>query len=366
MKKLFGVLCCIFLSSIISKAADSTFTINGKFHKVRSGKIFLTIYSGDKTIKDSSVIKKGKFKFKGVANNPATAVLSLSSKPNDYFVFYLEPINFTINGVGDSLKLLTITGSSINDDDKILKKRMEYVSKWEESIDKPYSEAMKAKNKTVMDSLDEVSDNILKEKRKVIAAFVKDYPHSMRSAMAVVENYGYYAEADEVEPLYNSLDKNIQSSAKGVEIKKMIDAYKTVALGKVPPDFTQTTPEGKNISLSSLKGKYVLVDFWASWCGPCRRENPNVVKTYNQFKDKDFEIFGVSYDTKKPNWEKAIKDDGLAWYQVSDLLGWKNATSELYGIKAIPANLLLDRDGKIIAKNIFGKKLTEKLSEVFK
>jgi len=186
----------------------------------------------------------------------------------------------------------------------------------------------------------------------------------MRSAIAITENFGYYAEAEEVEPLYNALSNDLKNSTKGIAIKNMIEVYKTVGIGKVPPDFTQTTPEGKNISLSSLKGKYVLVDFWASWCGPCRRENPNIVKNFHQYKDKGFDIFGVSYDTKKPNWEKAIKDDGLEWKQVSDLQGWKNSTSALYGIKAIPTNFLLDKEGKIIAKNIFGKKLTQKLSEI--
>lgn len=363
MKKIITLLSFAFFISIISKASDTTFTINGKFDKVKSGKVYLTIF-GNPQIKDSAIIKNGRFKFKGVSKDPATAVLTLESKQNDNYVFYLEPKTITIYGVGDSLKLLTIKGSPINDDNKILKQRMEYVTKWEESAGKLYGEASKEKNKTVTDSLDAVFENILKEKRNVVAAFVKDYPKSMRSAMAITENFAYYAEADEVEPLYNLLDNDLKKSNKGLAIKKMIDVYKTVAIGVVPPDFAQTTPDGKTMSLSSLKGKYVLVDFWASWCGPCRRENPNIVQRYNEFKDKNFEIFGVSYDTKKDRWEKAIKDDGLVWHQVSDLQGWKNATSALYGIKAIPANLLLDKDGKIIAKNLFGKKLAEKLSQV--
>jgi len=352
------------LTSTIAKASDSTYIITGKLDDLKSGIIYLNIYGAEEK-QESAKIVDGAFMFRGSIQQPVQAVLSIKGKP-DYFTFYIEPDTINISGRGNSLKELVVSNSPLNEDDKLLKQRFEPVTRWEEAERKVYEEAANAKNITVLDSLDEVDFKILQGKRKIVASFVKDHPHSLRSAMAIADNYVYYAESDEVEPLYNLLDTDIKNTSKGKEIKQMIEVYKTVAIGMIPPDITQVTTEGKLMSLSSLKGRYVLVDFWASWCGPCRRENPNVVKIYNQYKDKGFDIFTVSYDSKKDKWEKAIKDDALTWYHVSDLKGWKNATSDLYGIKAIPSNLLVNKDGRIIAKNIFGKKLSDKLAEVIK
>lgn len=366
MKKFFFPLLCLFALVVTVNAQDSSYLINGNFEKIKSGTVFLKIYKEGLTIKDSAIINDGRFKFSGFVSSPFFATLTITQRPNDYFTFYIEPVTMAIAGRGDSLRLLNVKGSPVNADDKLLKERMKSITQWEEGNSKIYEQAYKDKNIHVMDSLDEVDNDILAAKRRVVGAFVNDYPASIRGAMAILENYSYYAEASDVEPLYDELDDKVKNSAKGKEIKKMIDIYDKVAIGKPAPDITQYTPDSSQISLSSLKGKYVLIDFWASWCGPCRRENPNVVAAYAQFKDRGFTVFGVSYDTKKNLWEKAIADDHLNWNQVSDLQGWQNSTSSQYGIKAIPSNVLVDKNGIIIAKNVFGKKLTNKLKELLK
>ena len=138
------------------------------------------------------------------------------------------------------------------------------------------------------------------------------------------------------------------------------------AVGTLLPDFTQPDTSGKPISLSSLRGKYVLIDFWASWCGPCRQENPNVVEAFNKFKNKNFTILGVSLDKAKPAWEEAIRLDNLTWMHVSDLQGWSNAVAQQYQIYQIPQNILIDPEGKIVAKNLRGNQLDRKLMRVLK
>jgi peroxiredoxin len=148
-------------------------------------------------------------------------------------------------------------------------------------------------------------------------------------------------------------------------MKVQLDEMRALSVGQMAPDFELPNPEGKMIKLSSLKGKYVMIDFWAAWCKPCRAENPNVVRMYNQYKDKGFEVFGVSLDRTREDWVKAIEVDGLTWPQVSDLNYFNSAAATLYQIDAIPATYLLDPEGKIIAKDLRGASLEAKLAELF-
>lgn len=196
--------------------------------------------------------------------------------------------------------------------------------------------------------------------------FVKMNPSSPVSLYLIQQAVGLNPDAAKGEPMFALLAPALQNSEKGKELAELIEMGRKTMLGKQAIDFIQPDANGNSVSLSSFKGKYVLVDFWASWCGPCRTESPNLVKAYEKYKAKNFEILGVSLDQNKEKWLKAINDDHYTWTQAGDMKGWENAAARVYGIQGIPFNVLLDPDGVIIARNLRGEALEKKLAEVLK
>ena len=195
--------------------------------------------------------------------------------------------------------------------------------------------------------------------------FAETHPNSYFALVALSEAAGSKVDVAKVQPLFNALNKELKATDMGRELAQRMEASGITAVGKTAPLFTQNNAVGKPVVLPDFKGKVVLVEFWASWCSPCRAENPNLVKQYQTYKDKGFDIISVSLDNVKERWLEAIEKDGLAWTHVSDLKGWNNEVGRLYGVRAVPASFLVDAQGKIIGNGLRGEPLNKKLAEIF-
>jgi peroxiredoxin len=374
MYKLF----LLFLLPTISfaQSGDKEFKLKGelKLNKPVDW-VYLRYNSGDNSVSDSLKAKNGDFKFEGTITEPTVATLivkfekgsSENVAQRDFMPILLEPGKIELEAK-DSLKNHTVTGTPGQTDfAKLTQQEQSYDSRLNPLYD-AYSNAKKSGDKQAMNKAEADVDAIDNEMREnVYGAYVKKNPSSPIALYAIRQYAGYEIDPNKVEPLFNTLPASVQQLPSAISFKKQLDIAKTTAIGRYAMDFTQNDTLDHPVSLSSFKGKYVLVDFWASWCGPCRAENPNVVNTFNKYKDKNFTILSVSLDRpgEKARWLKAIHDDQLTWNHVSDLQYWNNAVAKQYGIQAIPQNLLLDPEGKIIAKNLRGDELEQKLGEVF-
>ena len=371
MKKLLLIMLATPFTAL---AQEGSFTVQGNVGTFSApAKVYLDYEYGGKEVIDSAVLKNGKFSFTGKVAKPSNAYLIFD--PNgksihgtrDYRSFYIE------NGVievtsADAIANAKVSGTKTNQENELYRAALQ-------PVNDAYA-ALEAKQKAATPEQQQSEDfskannkaekAIEKQETEINKKFIQDHPGSYISLDAL-QSYAYGADYADVAPLFEALSPEIKQTEDGKKFAERLPKLKAVALGTPAPVFAEADTSGKIVSLSSFKGKYVLVDFWASWCGPCRAENPNVVKAFNKYKDKNFTIIGVSLDRPngKQKWLDAIHKDHLTWTHVSDLQFWKSKTADMYGVRAIPQNFLVGPDGKIVAKNLRGDDLNDKLAELF-
>jgi len=347
-------------------AQEKQYSIAGNIKGLQNGCAKLVHMDGEKRIVDSAKIVKGKFLLKGKALPYSDFYFFSVDKTNISQRIFMNGGSLQLSGNKDS-SAATITGTPLVAEYAVYENSMkEVMSMMGDNARKSYEWGDNGKKK-----LTKEQDSILsaeyryaeKKGQAIIEDFITKHPGSDLSAYLVAQFYSYPQQAADQARLFATLTKNAQQSHYGKGVAEAVEGAAKTTIGVDAPGFVQQDTSGNNVSLASFKGKYVLVDFWASWCGPCRKENPNVVKAYNKYKDKNFTIIGVSLDNDKTKWEKAIAQDNLTWIHVSDLKGWQNSAVLDYYVKSVPANFLVDPNGKIIAKNLRGEDLEKMLEE---
>jgi len=360
-------------------SVPSPFIINGKVGNLNSpARAYIFYQLGANKVMDSVEIVQGSFKFNGNVMDPGQAYIvidhtgggssKLDNRTADALPFFIEKGTFSINGASDSVAKAQVTGSAVNDAYKELMTDLSPILVKAQALQAAENAVPDAQKNTdaYQNTENDKHKALANEQTAIFKKFIKDHPNSYMSLL-VLSQMGPNVDVSELKPLYDGLGQNLKDMETGRQIKRSIDALLPTAMGAIAPDFTQNDVNGNPVTLSSFRGKYVLIDFWASWCNPCRQENPTVVKAFHKFQNKNFTVLGVSLDKQdgKAAWLAAIKDDGLNWTQVSDLSFWSNKVALLYGVQSIPHNLLLDPTGKIIAKDLRGVDLDNKLTEIF-
>ncbi|KLT63958.1 TlpA disulfide reductase family protein [Pedobacter sp. BMA] len=357
------------------------YTLKGKIGSFSTPAKMLLTYTlpGKKMVVDSSLLNNGSFEFRGAVDMPVNATLIIKKNSTKILLnqvseenmlqLYLEPGNIKITG--DSvLSSAKISGGKINDDYASYIKGMTPITNEIKKVLKSFSIDRKISGDQATRQIDSLMLRYDRSHQK----FISGHLNSIVSVYALESYIANNNNLSQASNLFDKLSTKVKENDRAVIFKKSLDSkqiaqnsVKPTHIGAAAPDFEQPDVSGNMVALRQFKGKYVLLDFWASWCKPCRAENPNLVAAYKRFKDKGLEILSVSLDgsAQKKAWINAIKADDLSWTQVSDLKAWENTAALMYGIKAIPENFLIDPKGKVIAKNLRGEELNTALKKLF-
>lgn len=388
MKKIALFLAVAALTVSCKNLADNEYEVTGNVDPSWEGRrVVLEKQSPMGVVPvDTAKIKGAKFIFKDTVGSPELYLISVEGVPMQKIDFILEPGSIDIEVDKDTLGKSVADGTFNNEkyhDFKMLNlKSYKKIQKLDKDNANKRAEALKKNDRVVLDKLDNDKKAVIKEMEQAIVSFIKENPKAYvtLTALGYVNQIGF-RKPEEIKALYDGLDESLKKTPVGKQIAdyfKRLDQQKNtppapqpeapkatgVKVGDAAPQFSAPSPEGKQVSLKQAMGKVTIVDFWASWCKPCRAENPHVVAVYNQYHDKGLNIIGVSLDKTADAWKKAIADDKLVWNQVSNLQFWNEPIAKQYGVEQIPTMFVLDASGKVVGKDLRGAELEAKIKEL--